>query len=258
MQRSVAYLQCHVNLSVNLYNFETAGTPKRVMKSPTRKPHRRVHKPHLSTISDARAVRSREKIRKAFLVLLETSPLNEITIREICAKASINSVTFYRHYESKECLLEEIAAEEVRQLVELTLPVFNAENTSAAAVTLCTYVDNHRKLWTTLFVGGAAESVRRTLMDLSRKVSHAYASSEGWPPKDVAVAIFVASTVELLTWWLQQKDPTPISDVAKIFEGFIVTPALNAAVDHQRGTAKKSRRKKSPDSAVDTAPKPES
>lgn len=210
------------------------------MKSPAppRKPRKKVHKPHLSTASDARAVRSREKIRNAFLRLLETSPLNEITIREICAKASLNDVTFYRHYQTKECLLEEIAADEVKQLVELTLPVFNAENTAAAAVTLCTYVDNHRKLWTTLFVGGAAESVRRTLIDLSRKVSHAYLASEGWPPKDVAVAIFVASTVELLTWWLQQKVPAPISDVAQIFEGFIVTPALNATVNHKQGTTK--------------------
>jgi hypothetical protein len=85
---------------------------------------------------------------------------------------------------------------------------FNAEKTAAAAITLCTYIDAHRKLWTTLFVGGAAESVRRTLIDLSRKVSHAHVDSEGWPPKEVAVAIFVASTVELLTWWLQQKDRT--------------------------------------------------
>lgn len=213
------------------------------MKSPTRKPLRKVHKPHLSTASDARAVRSREKIRNAFLRLLETTPLNEISIRGICAKASLNYVTFYRHYQTKESLLEEIAANEVRQLVELTLPVFNAENTSAAAITLCTYVDSHRKLWTTLFVGGAAESVRRTLLDLSRKVSHAYVDSEGWPPKEVAVSIFVASTVELLTWWLQQKEPEPIADVAQIFEGFIVTPALNAAVDHKQATKKKSRQK---------------
>jgi AcrR family transcriptional regulator len=203
------------------------------MKSPApRKPRSKVHKPHLSTASDARAVRSREQIRKAFLELLETTALNDITIREICAKASLNYVTFFRHYQTKESLLEDIAADEVKRLVELTLPVFNAENTAAAAVTLCRYIDDHRKLWTTLFVGGAAESVRRTLIDLSRKVSHAHKDSEGWPPKEVAVAIFVASTVELLTWWLQQKKPVPVAEVAQIFEGFIVTPALTAAVEH--------------------------
>ncbi|HSW12108.1 MAG TPA: TetR/AcrR family transcriptional regulator [Solimonas sp.] len=216
------------------------------MKSPApaRKPRRKVHKPHLSTASDARAVRSREQIRAAFLRLLQTTPLNEITIREICAKASLNYVTFFRHYQTKESLLEDIAADEVRQLVELTLPVFNAENTAAAAVTLCSYVDAHRKLWTTLFVGGAAESIRRTLIDLSRKVSHAHTAAEGWPPKEVAVPIFVASTVELLTWWLQQKVPAPVTEVAQIFEGFIVTPALNAAADHKLRMQKKSRRVK--------------
>lgn len=205
-------------------------------KTPTRKTHRKVHKPHLSTISDARAVRSREKIRNAFLRLLQTNSLEEITIREICAKASLNNVTFFRHYLTKESLLDDIAADEVRQLVELTLPVFNSENTAAAAVTLCTYVDNHRKLWTTLLVGGAAATVRRTLIDLSKKVSYVHEDSASWPPKEVAVAIFVASTVELLTWWLQQKRPVPVLDVAQIFEGFIVTPALNASGGHKRIT----------------------
>ena len=114
------------------------------LKAPTRKLHSKVHKPHLSTVSDARAVRSREKIRNAFLRLLQTHSLEEITVREICAKASLNDVTFFRHYLTKESLLDDIAADEVKQLVALTLPVFNSENTAAAAVTLCTYVDSRR------------------------------------------------------------------------------------------------------------------
>lgn len=207
------------------------------LKAPTRKPRRKSHKPHLSTASDARAVRSREQIRNAFLRLLQTTSLNEITIREICAKASLNYVTFFRHYQTKESLLDEIAADEVRNLVELTFPVFSSKNTAAAAVTLCTYIDTHRKLWTTFLVGGAAASVRRALIDLSTKVSQAYEGSDSWPPKEVAVSIFVASTVELLTWWLRQKEPIPVSEVAHIFEGFIVTPALNASTAHkQRAT----------------------
>jgi len=201
-------------------------------KAPSRKPRRKVHKPDLSTATDARAVRSRKQIRRAFLELLQATPLHEITIREICAKASLNYVTFLRHYQTKESLLEEIAAEEVRQLVELTLPVFNSENTAAAAVTLCSYVNTNRKLWVTLLVGGASATIRSTLIDLSLEVSKAYETSVTWPPKEVAVAIFVASTVELLTWWLQQRNPLPVANVAEIFEGFIVTPALNASADH--------------------------
>lgn len=206
-------------------------------KAPTRKPHSKVHKPHLSTVSDARAVRSREKIRHAFLRLLQTHSLEEITVREICAKASLNDVTFFRHYLTKESLLDDIAADEVKQLVALTLPVFNSEDTAAAAVTLCAYVDSRRILWATLLVGGAAATVRRTLIDLSKKVSYVHEAPASWPPKEVAVAIFVASTVELLTWWLQQKRPVPVLDVAQIFEGFIVTPALNASGGHKSLTA---------------------
>lgn len=216
------------------------------MKSPAvaRKPRRKVHKPHLSTVSDARAIRSRQQIRSAFLRLLQTTSIDEITIREICAKASLNYVTFFRHYLTKESLLDDIAADEVRQLVALTLPVFNSETTAAAAVTLCAHVDTHRKLWTTLLTGGAASTVRRTLIALAREANYTHEASTSWPPKDVSVAIFVASTVELLTWWLQQKTPVPVSEVAEIFEGFIVTPALNASAGHQSKASELSRRKK--------------
>ncbi len=206
------------------------------LKAPTRKLHSKVHKPHLSTVSDARAVRSREKIRNAFLRLLQTHSLEEITVREICAKASLNDATFFRHYLTKESLLDDIAADEVKQLVALTLPVFNSKDTAAAAETLCTYVDSRRILWASLLVGGAAATVRHTLIDLSKKASYVHEAPASWPPKEVAVAIFVASTVELLTWWLQQIKPVPVLDVAQIFEGFIVTPALNASGGHKRIT----------------------
>jgi len=207
-------------------------------KKTGRHPRRKVHKPHLSTASDARVLRSRMRIRAAFLELLQSTPLEQITIRQICAKASINYVTFLRHYLTKESLLEDIAADEVRELVALTLPVFTAENIESAAVTLCTYVDDHRALWTTLLAGGAAATIRSTLIELSREVSNTQTTSADWPPKDVAVSIFVASTVELLTWWLQQKQPAPVSEVAQIFAGFIVTPALEAAARHQTAASR--------------------
>lgn len=216
------------------------------LKASTRKPRRKVHKPHLSTVADARAVRSRQRIRAAFLDLLQARYLDQITIREICTKASLNYVTFFRHYLTKDSLLEDIAAEEVKQLVALTLPVFNAENTAAAAVTLCAHVDRRRKLWTTLLTGGAAATVRRTLMDLSMEVGRRREHASSWPPQEVAVAIFVASTVELLTWWLRQDRPVPVTDVAEIFEGFIVTPAITVSASRKRRATAKAQRRARP------------
>src|SRR5262245_2247724 len=42
----------------------------------------KVHKPHLKTAQDARAVRSREAMRNALLRLLELKPLDDIIVRD--------------------------------------------------------------------------------------------------------------------------------------------------------------------------------
>ena len=70
----------------------------------------------LQRADDPRTVRTREALRNALLRLLERKPLEQITIREIVAHAKISYVTFFRHHPTKEALLHDIAAEQVRLL----------------------------------------------------------------------------------------------------------------------------------------------
>jgi AcrR family transcriptional regulator len=109
---------------------------------------------------DPRAARSREALRRAFLGLLESKPLDQITIQDITSAADLGYVTFFRHHATKESLLNEIAADQIRFLVSLTLAVLDRSNVRAASLALCSYVDQHRALWTTLLTGGAAAVIR--------------------------------------------------------------------------------------------------
>ena len=87
----------------------------------------------LQRADDPRTVRTREALRNALLRLLERKPLEQITIREIVAQAKISYVTFFRHHPTKEALLHDIAAEQVRGLTELMLPALDARDTRAAS-----------------------------------------------------------------------------------------------------------------------------
>src|SRR5436305_623348 len=110
-----------------------------------------------STSLDARMVRTRAALRDALLVLLEQKPFEQITIREIAAQSGTGYATFFRHYETKGELLNDIAAAEIGGLLALALPVLFVETDSrAAARTLCAYVDERRTLWSALLTGGAA------------------------------------------------------------------------------------------------------
>lgn len=54
---------------------------------------------------------SRMMIRKAFLQLLETTPINRITVKELCEKADVNRTTFYANFTDTYALLAEIKDE---------------------------------------------------------------------------------------------------------------------------------------------------
>ncbi|MRN53929.1 TetR family transcriptional regulator [Paenibacillus sp. LC-T2] len=57
---------------------------------------------------DPRVQRTQKLIRETFRELLQNKEFEEITIKDIAQKASINRATFYNHYADKYALLEEI------------------------------------------------------------------------------------------------------------------------------------------------------
>ncbi len=196
----------------------------------------------LFNVQDPRAVRSRDALRRAFLELLETKALDQITIQEITERASVGYVTFFRHHGTKESLLNEIAADQIRRLVDLTLPVLDAVDSRAASLALCSYVNEHRALWTTLLTGGAAAVLREEYIRISAEVAEVRAKPGAWLPSDIAGILFVSSTLELLTWWLRQARPMPVEQVAEMHDRVITSPLLSHSAE--TSSTRKSPRKK--------------
>ena len=184
-------------------------------------------KPHYKTAKDARAVRTRQALRTALLRLLESRPLAEITILDICDLAEVGYTTYFRHHPTKESLLDDVAAEEIAHLVGLTLPLAEAANTLTAGVALFTYVDAHRELWSTLLTGGAEGAMRNEFLRISREIAATRGREDHWPPADLVTILVVSSTIELLSWWLRQKKPLSIEQMADIHERIIIHPAIH-------------------------------
>lgn len=67
---------------------------------------------------DRRTVYTKRVIKEALLDLIEGSDINEITIKEICAKADINRATFYRHFDDIYDLYYQIAFEIIAPSLE--------------------------------------------------------------------------------------------------------------------------------------------
>jgi len=188
----------------------------------------KIYRADYSTATDARVHQTRAAIRKAFLQLLDQKPLEQITIREIAAAASIGYTTFFRHHPSKEELLNEIAAAEIKHLIEMALPVLGPINSKDAALAMCRYVAEHRVLWSTLLTGGAANVLREEFIRLSLQVAASWKSKNKWLPPEVGVILVTSGTIELLAWWLKQKDPIPVEKLAAIYDRTVVSPIVSA------------------------------
>lgn len=56
---------------------------------------------------DTRVTRSKRDLRNAFMELIKVIPFEKIAVTDVCRKAMINKMTFYKHYQDKYALLDD-------------------------------------------------------------------------------------------------------------------------------------------------------
>lgn len=67
---------------------------------------------------DERIVKTTKALKKALLKLMSVKPIQEISITELVSEANVTRATFYKHYQYKEELLDEIMRDMIRDFNE--------------------------------------------------------------------------------------------------------------------------------------------
>ena len=187
---------------------------------------------------DARAARSRAALRATLMALLEEKPFEQVTIREITAKAKIGYATFFRQYPSKEALLNDLASDQIHELTGMTLPMLHSVGTRTTSRALCAYVWEHRKIWAALLTGGAAGTLKQEFIRQMRQLAAEQGHFESWLPGDLRVAFSVAAALEILAWWLEQREATSVDQIAAVLDRLVLTPSLADAPPLKAAAAK--------------------
>jgi AcrR family transcriptional regulator len=194
-------------------------------------------------------VRTRAALRRALLRLLELKHFDQITVRDIAAEAKIGYATFFRHHESKSELLEDVAEEQIGNLMALALPLLVAADTRGSCLALCRYVDEHRAIWAALLTGGAAGAMREEFLRQAMHLGSVQVQRSSWLPAELGAIYGVGATVEILAWWLRQPREFSVERIAEIMDRLVVTPAVGsdeARGEPLRSQAPKSRRRPLP------------
>lgn len=171
---------------------------------------------------DVRAQRSIDALRMGLLDLLEEKPLEEISIKEITDRAGLSYPTFFRRFASKGELLEDIAAEEVRMLLNLSQAAYDEEGAELAGE-LCRYVHERRSLWTILLNGGAAEAMRKEFQRMAAETAYArQPRANPWLPVDLAISFTTSGIFEIFAWWMRQPPDYPLEKVVQLYKALII------------------------------------
>jgi AcrR family transcriptional regulator len=178
-------------------------------------------------VVDARVVRSKASIRDAFVTLLQNQELKDVTVRDVSVLSGVGYSTFYRHYATKEDLIAEIAELEVNTLFDISYPALRSGPPLEVCRFFAQQVDMRRHLWTALTSSMAAPILRKTLIaGMLRNADNTQIGS-GFLPREFGAAMCGTILVELLTWWLRQKEFCSPEYLAEAIDRVIVEPVFH-------------------------------
>jgi len=161
---------------------------------------------------------TKKMLKNALVQLMESKPLEKITIYELCAKAEINRTTFYKYYGSQYDLLDDIKADFLHEL-EISLhddpPPVGLQN-------ILTYILTHRlscmALLHTAPYDGFLESVL-SLSPVMRQMDEMIEPVYSGYQRDYVKKYMIFGAYSIIREWLLSEHPEPPEDIARLISG---------------------------------------
>jgi len=171
--------------------------------------------------NDRRTSRTKKLLADAFIELLFSKKLNEITVKELCDKADINRGTFYLHYtdiyDMKQQLENDIC-QQLEEIIDKSSPKVDFSTSYAVTLKLFHLIQEHSLLLKT-FLGPNGDISFSQKMQTIFKERYLGIILQGQPPANLTKLnysySFVASGFTgLVVSWLNEENPTPVEEMA--------------------------------------------
>ena len=173
--------------------------------------------------NDLRVQRTRRLLREALIDLITAHGYERVTIRDITQQAQVGYKTFFRHYESKDALLQTIIDDIIggfqQALLAPTVPNAPERNT----LTAVRYTKAHADLLRVILPSVASELFLTPIMDLALKEGKLFFADSDVPDELVAHH-FASSMISLLQWWLENDRPYSIEEMAEYINRLLIRP----------------------------------
>ena len=169
-------------------------------------------------------------IRKAFTQLLNSKPIQAISVKELCEKAGINRGTFYAHYRDIYDLMEQIEAEMTEDFQAALQPLLDATGPDLTPLKITTGIfqclkDNADICTVTLGPYGDKAFARRLINLGQERCLESYTSFlAGVSRKQLEYfyAFICAGSMGLLEKWLSEGMQQSVEEIARMTEDIMM------------------------------------
>jgi AcrR family transcriptional regulator len=174
-------------------------------------------------VKNLRLRRTQKLLREALISLIEERGFDALTVREITERAMISRAAFYRNYQDKYSLVEQIF-EEAMSTLQNAVGGMMSEHPSEVWVKFFEHIAEYERLYRALLGRKGSPwfemKMRASLADMVKEHEHVpggqhtadrpiFTFSDDLVP-DLVSTMFV----EAITWWLQQGKPSPPREIA--------------------------------------------
>lgn len=170
--------------------------------------------------TNLRVRRTQKLLREALIDLIEERGFDALTVGEITKRAMVSRAAFYRNYQDKYDLVEQIFAEVMDALFKaVSEPV--TEHPPQIWVRFFEHIAEYERLYRAL-LGRKGSSwfvlkMRASLADLLKEYERLSSMGQpGLPASDEFVRnLLVTMLVEAIAWWLEHDKPYPPQEMAR-------------------------------------------
>jgi AcrR family transcriptional regulator len=174
------------------------------------------------TIHDRRVKRTQRLLAEALISLTLEKGYAAVSIRDITERADVAYATFFRRYEDKEALLDEVVEVILDDMSQLLQPG-PVEAPVDAGVRIFDYVRAHSELCRVL-LGGKGKTRLIQVLQTTRQDFPRLSTPSQIPP-EIAEHHFMSAALELIQWWLDHDMPYPSEQMGQIFATLIILPS---------------------------------
>lgn len=179
---------------------------------------------------DRRIRRTQNLLAKALIEVTLKKGYEAVTVRDITERADVGYATFYRHYQDKDALLEDVLEVVLNELIGLFFPEVTS-NPAKLGHVLFKYVKENYEIIRVLLSSRYTSVIGKRMLEGGTKnmLERSIPRPDSPVPPEIAAYHLVTSSINLIEWWLEDGMRFSPEQMGLIYSELIEKPTMKVA-----------------------------